>query len=56
MFFLHKLKQSLVLIKQFTLASTEMFLSNRYYSQGSTFSLSVVCKKKNIVKAFKFSK
>jgi len=39
MLFLHELKQVLVLVKQFTSASSmEMFQSNRYYSHGSSFS------------------
>jgi len=37
-------------------SSTETFLSSKYCSYGSTFSHSVVCKRRNIVKAFKFSK
>jgi len=55
MLFLHELKQVLVLVKQFTSASSiEMFLSSRYYSHGLTFSQLVVCKRRNLVKAFKF--
>jgi len=59
MLFFHELKQVLALIKQFTLASSvETFFSSRplYYSHGSTFSHSVVCKRRNLVNAFKFSK
>jgi len=57
MLFLHDLKQVLVLVKQFTSASSiETFLSNRYYSHVSSFSHLVVCKRRNLVKAFKFSK
>jgi len=29
-------------------SSTETFLSSRYYSHGSTFSDSVVCKRRNL--------
>jgi len=55
MVFLHELKQ--VLVWSNSLASSiEKFLSSRYYSHGSTFSHSVVCKRRNLVKAFKFSK
>jgi len=54
---LHELKQTLVLVKQFCSASsTETFLSSRYYSHGSSFSQLVVCTRRNVVKAFKFSK
>ena len=57
MFFLHELKHVLALVKQFTSASSiETFPSSRYYSHGSSFSHLVVCKRKNLVKAFKFSK
>jgi len=50
-------KEVLVVVKQFTSSwSIETFLSSRYYSHGSSFSLSVVCKLRNVVKAFKFSK
>jgi len=57
MLFLHELKQVLVLVKQFTSASSiETFLSSRYYSHVSLFSYSVVCKRRNLVKAIKFNK
>jgi len=57
MLFLHELKQVLVLVKEFNSAlSIETFLSRRYYSHGSSFSQLVVCKRRNLVKAFKFSK
>ena len=57
MLVLHELEQVLILVKQFTLASSvETFLSNRYYSHVSSFSQLVVCKRRNLVKAFKFSK
>jgi len=57
MLFLHELKQVLVLVKQFTSASSiETFLWSKYYSHDSTFSHSVVCKRRNLVNAFKFSK
>jgi len=59
MLFFHELKQVLALVKQFTLASSlETFFSSRpiYYSHSSTFSRSVVCKRRNLVKACKFSK
>jgi len=57
MFFLHKLKHILVLVKQLISASSiEAFLSNKYYSHSSSFSLSVVRNGRNLVKAFKFSK
>jgi len=50
-------EQVLILVKQFTSASSiEMFLSCRYYSHVSSFSQLVVCKRRNLVKAFKFSK
>ena len=45
MLFLHERKQALVLVKQLTSASSiETFLSTRYYSCGSSFSHSIVCK------------
>jgi len=54
---MHELKQVLVLVKQFTSAlSVETFISNRYYIHGSSFSHSVACKVRNLVKEFKFSK
>ena len=57
MLFLHELKQVLVLVKPFTSASSvETFLSSRYYLHVSSFSKLVVCKRRNLVKAFKFSK
>ena len=57
MLFLHERKQILVLVKQFTSASSvEMFLSSRHYSHSSSFSQLVVCKRRNLDKAFKFSK
>jgi len=57
MLFLHELQQVLVLVKQFTsVSSIETFLSSRYYSHVSSFSQLVVCKWKNLFKAFKFSK
>ena len=53
--FLHELKQ--VWCWSNSLAfSIETFLSSRYYSHVSTFSNSVVRKRMNLVKAFKFSK
>jgi len=43
MIFLHELKHILVLVKQFTSASSiETFLSSKYYLYGSSFSRSVV--------------
>jgi len=43
MLFLHELKHILVLVKQFTAASSiETFLSSKYYLHGSSFSHSVV--------------
>jgi len=43
MLFLDELKRILVLVKQFTSASSlEKFLSSKYYLQGSSFSHSVV--------------
>ena len=57
MLFSRELEQVLVLVKQFTSASSiETFLSSRYYSHVSSFSQLVVCKRRNLVKAFKFSK
>ena len=57
MLFLHELEQVLILVKQFTSASSiETFLSSRYYSHVSSFSQLVVCKRRNLVKAFEFSK
>jgi len=57
MLFLHELEQVLVLVKQFTSASSiDTFLSSRYYSHVSSFSQRVVCKRRNLFKAFKFSK
>jgi len=54
MLFLHELKHVLVLVKPFTSASSiETFLSTRYHSHGSSFSYSVVCKRRNLVKTFK---
>jgi len=53
--FLCELKQVLVLVKQFIFINRNV-PSSRYYSHGSTFSYSVVCKRRNLVKAFKFSK
>jgi len=53
---LHELEQVLVLVKQFSAASSiETFLSSRYYSHASSFYQLVVCKRRNLVKAFKFS-
>ena len=37
-------------------SSIETFLSSRYYSHVSTFSHAAVCKRRHLVKAFKFSK
>jgi len=55
--FLHELEQVLVLVKQFTSASSiDTFLSRRYYSHVSSFSQLVVCRRRNLFKAFKFSK
>ena len=57
MLFLHELIHVLVLVKQFSSASSiETFLSSRYYSHVSSFSQLVVRKLKNLVKSFKFSK
>jgi len=57
MLFSYELEQVLVLVKQFTSASSiETFLSSRYYSHVSSFSQLVACKPRNLVKAFKFSK
>jgi len=54
---LHDLEQVLVLVKHFAAASSiETFLSSRYYSHVSFSSQLVVCKRRNLVKAFKFSK
>jgi len=55
MLFLHELKQVLVLVKQFSFINKNV-VSSRCYSRGSTFSHSVGCKRRNLVKAFKFSK
>jgi len=55
MVFLHELTQILVWSNSLA-SSIETFLSSRHYSHGSTFSHSVVCKRRNLVKAFKFSK
>ena len=53
MLFLHELKQVLVLVKQFTSApSVETFILNRYYTHGSSFFHSVVCKLRNTAKEF----
>jgi len=46
MLFLDELKHVLVLVKQFT-SSIETFLSSRYCSLGSSFSHSVICKRRN---------
>jgi len=49
MLFLQELEQVLVLVKQFTSASSiETFLSSRYYSHVSSFYQSVVCKRRNL--------
>ena len=49
MLFLHERKQILVVVKQFTSASSiEMFLSSRYYSHSSSFSQLVLCKRRNL--------
>jgi len=57
MLFLHELEQVLVLVKQFTSASSiDTFLSRRHYSHVSCFSQLVVYKRRNLFKAFKFSK
>ena len=57
MIFLHELKHVLVFVKQFTSASSrETFLSSRYYSQGSSFYHSVVCKRRNLVNTFSANK
>jgi len=54
---LHERKQVFVLVKQFTSASSiEAFLSSRYYSHVSSFLQLVFYKRRNLVKAFKFSK
>ena len=54
---LHELKEALVLVKQFTSAlSIETVLWSRIYLHGSWFSHSVVCKRRNLVEAFKFRK
>ena len=45
MVFLHELKQVLVWSNSLV-SSTVTFLSSRYYSHGSTFCHSFVCKKK----------
>jgi len=51
--FLPKLKQVLMLVKQFTSASSiKTFLSSRYCSHGPSFSQLVVCKRRNLVNAF----
>jgi len=53
MLFAHELKQVLLLVKQFTSASSIVtFLSSRYHSHGSSLSQLVVCKRRNLVKAF----
>jgi len=53
MLFFHELEQVLVLVKLFTSASSiETFLSSRYYSLVLSFSQLVVCKQRNLVKAF----
>jgi len=56
MLFLHELKQVLVLVKQFSFIDRNVSLKRILYSHGSTFSHAVVCKRRNLVKAFKFSK
>ena len=57
MLFLCELEEVLVLVKQFTsVSSIETFLSSRYYSHVSSFSQLDVCKRRNLFKAFKFSK
>jgi len=57
MLVLHELKQVLVLVKQdISASSIETFLSSRYYSHVTSFSQLVVCERRNLVKAFKFSK
>jgi len=57
MLFLHELKHVLVLVKQFnSTSSIETLLSSRYYSHGSSIPHSVVCKRRNLVRAFKFNK
>jgi len=53
MVFLHELKQVLVWSNNLA-SSIETFLSSKYYSHGSFFH-SVVCKRRNLVKAFIFS-
>jgi len=46
---LRELKQVLVLVEQFTSASSiETFLSSTYYSHVSSFSQLVVCKRRNL--------
>jgi len=40
----------------YSASSIETFLSSRYYSRSSSFSQLVVCKRRILVKAFKFSK
>jgi len=53
MLFLHEIEQVLVLVKHFTSASSlETFLSSRYYWHVSSFFQLVVCKRRNLVKAF----
>jgi len=46
MLFSHELKQGLLLVKQFSVITRNV--SSRYYSHVSTFSHSVVCKRRNL--------
>jgi len=55
MLFLHELKQVFVLVKQFSFINRNVSLK-QILSHGSVFSHSVVCKRRNLDKAFQFSK